>query len=168
MANSVNMFQLDSQEKMQEKQMVQDEKMQKQQMEQTRKMAAQPQNTPKPNSGRPTGKSDTKTRESKAYSVQNIMDVMKRINGFFSTGEKIYKKAIGTKRMTKQRKATAGELCAKVIASTKEEEWEEQLKEICVDPEKLLYLETNEEIKKIADDHMLDDYAASILYHSLN
>lgn len=120
-------------------------------------------------SGRPTGTSEINRgprSEANTFSVQDITEVIKDFDKFIKGSVSIYKDLKGSKRISKAQKETIESLCEKIMVSKESQEWEETLSNVIKNPSLLLDMQIHEEIAKIAEEHNLDDYSASILYHS--
>ena len=114
-----------------------------------------------PSGGRPVGQAAT------MFSVSDMMDVVEKIKGFQKRGVELYKASVGSDLNEAQEKVVC-DLCMSVIKGYEDLEWEEALANIIDHPKDYLTeLHTQGIILEIGEEHQLDDYAASILYHSI-
>lgn len=112
-----------------------------------------------PSGGRPTGTAST-------YSVANISKVVDRIGDLEKDAQSIYRKKLGLKRLSKEKKNVITELCCSVASSFDMQDWESKIKEVIDDNSILLKLSVKDDILKMGAEHGLDDHSAAILYHS--
>jgi hypothetical protein len=119
--------------------------------------------TSAPGGGRPTGTS--KASEEK-YAIGDLISVFKKIGDLESFAQSLYKEKLGVKSLKKNQKENITEVCKKVVVNDDIQNWEERVKEISSNASTLLKMDIHPEIFSIAVKHGLDDYAASLLYHS--
>ena len=79
--------------------------------------------------------------------------------------EKELRKIHNKKRLSKQQKEVAQQICGVIIANEEPEDWKQKVSKYCKNP-----VDTNDEriteINEIACEHQVDHYLASILYLS--
>lgn len=111
--------------------------------------------------GRPVGANGS------IYSIQSIRDTVEELEDFYSEAQKIYKGALNLKRLTKKKKNIILDICENIITAKDKKDWVPTLQSICDDNTKLLSLSVMSQVEDISNEHSLDTYCASILYHSL-
>lgn len=119
--------------------------------------------TSAPGGGRPTG---TSKASEECYAVDQLLSLLNKIRDLESTAQSLYKKKLGVKSLKKAQKENISEVCKKVITNSEMSNWEESIKNIVSNASYLLKMDIHPEILKIGAKHGLDDYAASLLYHS--
>jgi len=76
------------------------------------------------------------------------------------------KSAFKKKRLNKDQKDILARICESIIVSTEQNQWRQKAKACLEDNSLMLQLDTLKEVSEISANHLLDDYAAAILYHS--
>jgi hypothetical protein len=119
--------------------------------------------TPK-SPGRPLG---SKTAAKKTYAVGAIkeaIDASAKLHEEITVeAKKIFKK----KRLNKNQKNILEKVCELVVSACDKPKWKKTAVECLKNNQKLLELSTLEAVTDISVEHSLDEYAAAILYHSL-
>jgi hypothetical protein len=72
----------------------------------------------------------------------------------------------GVNQLNDQQKSSIIELCKKVVAASNKEEWTTRLQACVQDLGNIEKLQPMKEITDTADEFLLDEYSAAILYHS--
>ena len=128
------------------------------------KQAAMPQRKQNPtisapSGGRPVGKASL-------YSSANLLATTTFIKEFQERSLKMYKKAIGKKRLTKANEKLVTEICSSVVVNSEKEDWDEKMEAVTNDLSLLSSMNVLPSVFTIAAEHGLDDYSASLMYHS--
>ena len=119
--------------------------------------------TSAPGGGRPIGTSKSSTE---IYAVDNLVSLVKKIGDLESYAQKVYKEKLGVKSLKNNQKQNITEVCKKVVVNGDIPDWERMVDEIASNASSLLRMDVHPEILNIAAKHGLDDYSASLLYHS--
>jgi hypothetical protein len=72
----------------------------------------------------------------------------------------------GVSKLNDQQKSSVIELCKKVVAASSKEEWTTRMQACVQDLSNIEKLQPMKEITDTADEFLLDEYSAAILYHS--
>lgn len=120
--------------------------------------------------GRPIGTSEipqeNKINAEELYSRKNIQDIIYSTENLKTQGLKQMRKRLGKKKLKKSEESMVFELIESVVLSEEERTWEESMSRCIQDPEQVLNLGINSEIRDISEEHDLDLYSAALLYHS--
>ena len=131
---------------------------------------AKTKSTPPQEVGRPVGTSDipqeNKIDATELYSRKNIQDIIYSTENLKTQGLKQMRKRLGKKKLKKSEESMVFELIESVVLSEAENLWEESMSKCIQDPEQVLNLGINSEIRDISEEHDLDLYSAALLYHS--
>jgi hypothetical protein len=119
-------------------------------------------NTPKL-PGRPNG---AKSFAKEKYSVDGIKSIVDQTNKLYAFMTSEARSSFKKKRLNKDQKEILARICESIIVSTEQNEWEQRAKACLHDNSLMLKLDTMKEVSEISANHLLDDYAAAILYHS--
>lgn len=107
----------------------------------------------------PIGASETQ------YSLSKVQENMAKAQTLVPEVEKELRKIHKRKRLSKQQKEVAQQICGILIANEEPEDWKQKVSEYCKNP-----VDTDDkrikEINEIACEHQVDHYLASILYVS--
>jgi hypothetical protein len=107
----------------------------------------------------PVGASETQ------YSLSKVQENMAKAQTLVPEVEKELRKIHKRKRLSKQQKEVAQQICGVLIANEEPEDWKQKVSEYCKNP-----VDTDDkrikEINEIACEHQVDHYLASILYVS--
>lgn len=121
--------------------------------------------------GRPVGTSEIPQESSSASSLYSREDLQTTIYDTEKLKEFAYaqmKDSSGKKRLSKSQKSLLDELCKSVIISEEKDNWEDSVACCIKDSSKIGSLGVLPQISDIAVEHGLDQYSASLLYHSKN
>jgi len=121
------------------------------------------QNATPQSAGRPLG---AKSFAKEKYSVDGIKDIVDQTNHLYTYMVAEAKTAFKKKRLNKDQKEILSRICESIIVSTEQKEWKQKAKACLEDNNLMLKLDTLKEVSEISANHLLDDYAAAILYHS--
>ena len=121
------------------------------------------QNATPQSAGRPLG---AKSFAKEKYSVDGIKDIVDQTNHLYTYMVAEAKTAFKRKRLNKDQKEILSRICESIIISTEQKEWKQKAKACLEDNSLMLKLDTLKEVSEISANHLLDDYAAAILYHS--
>jgi len=113
-----------------------------------------------PSGGRPVGTARNK------FSVKAIKKTFDELSELNEEAQAIYKKQLGIKRMSKEKKDVVFDICASVICNSEREDWKIKLNEVIEDNSVLIDMGVSDDILVIAAEHNLGDYEAAVLYHS--
>lgn len=119
--------------------------------------------TSAPGGGRPTG---TSKASQEVYAIDNLLSLLNKIRDLESHAQNLYKAKLGIKTLKKAQKQSIADVCKKVIVNCDIPDWNSKVEEISSNAKTLLNMDIHPEIFSIASKHGLDDYAASLLYHS--
>jgi len=122
----------------------------------SRTPTAKPKNS---TSGRPLGS------KSKA-STSDIQSTVYAVDAFMKASETFTAEKFGVNELNDQQKSSIIELCKKVVAASNKEEWTTRLQACVQDLSNIEKLGPMKEITDTADEFLLDEYSAAILYHS--
>lgn len=122
-----------------------------------------PQKTPN-SPGRPIG---AKTNASEKYSVAAIKKAFDVSDDFYDFLISEAKETFGKKRLTKTDKELIQKICENVMVAKEYNEWKDCGSLCLKDFNKILELNTKQEINEISVNHELDEFTSSILYHSV-
>tara|TARA_B100000287_G_scaffold429840_1_gene483916 strand:+ start:1401 stop:3374 length:1974 start_codon:yes stop_codon:yes gene_type:complete len=107
----------------------------------------------------PIGANETK------YSLSKVQENMAKAHTLVPEVEKELRKIHNKKRLSKQQKEVAQQICGVIIANEEPKDWKQKVSKYCKNP-----VDTNDEriteINEIACEHQVDHYLASILYVS--
>tara|TARA_Y100001938_G_scaffold145835_1_gene223412 strand:- start:216 stop:1262 length:1047 start_codon:yes stop_codon:yes gene_type:complete len=107
----------------------------------------------------PIGANETK------YKLSKVQENMSKAQTLVPEVEKELRKIHNKKRLSKQQKEVAQQICGVIIANEEPEDWKQKVSKYCKNP-----VDTNDEriteINEIACEHQVDHYLASILYVS--
>jgi hypothetical protein len=118
--------------------------------------------TPK-TAGRPLG---AKSFAKEQYTVDGIKGIVDETNRLYTYMVAEAKSAFKKKRLNKDQKDILARICESIIVSTEQNQWRQKAKACLEDNSLMLQLDTLKEVSEISANHLLDDYAAAILYHS--
>lgn len=121
------------------------------------------QNTTPKTAGRPLG---AKSFAKEQYTVDGIKGIVDETNRLYTYMVAEAKSAFKKKRLNKDQKEILARICESIIVSTEQNEWKQRAKACLDDNNLMLQLDTLKEVSEISANHLLDDYAAAILYHS--
>ena len=122
-----------------------------------------PQNATPKTAGRPLG---AKSFAKEQYTVDGIKGIVDETNRLYTYMVAEAKSAFKKKRLNKDQKEILARICESIIVSTEQNEWKQKAKACLEDNNLMLQLDTLKEVSEISANHLLDDYAAAILYHS--
>jgi len=114
-----------------------------------------------PSGGRPMG-----TSNAEQYSAKKISLAVKAINEFELRAFREFGVKYGLEELTESKKEVVSKVCETIIASSKMENWDSELKLAVEDFTSLADKLPSAEVLEIGERHQLDDLAAAILYHS--
>jgi hypothetical protein len=109
--------------------------------------------------GRPLG---TKSKAS----TSDIQSTVYAVDAFMKASEAFTAEKFGVSKLNDQQKSSVIELCKKVVAASSKEEWTTRLQACVQDLGNIEKLQPMKEITDTADEFLLDEYSAAILYHS--
>jgi len=115
------------------------------------------------NPGRPLG---SQTNASKTYSINCIKDVISSSNSFYSFLTQEAKNIFDKKRLNKLDKELIEKVCENVMISKEQSEWNSFGSKCLNNFDCLLEMETIPSVSEISAEHQVDEYTASLLYHS--
>jgi hypothetical protein len=115
------------------------------------------------NPGRPLG---AQTNASKTYSINYIKDVITSSNSFYSFLTQEVKNIFDKKRLSKLDKELIEKVCENVMISKEQSEWNSFGSKCLNNFDHLLEMKTIPSISEISAEHQIDEYTASLLYHS--
>jgi hypothetical protein len=121
--------------------------------------------------GRPVGTSDIPQENSSASDLYSREDLQATIYETEKLKDFAYaqmREYSGKKRLSKSQKSLLDELCKSVIISEEKDNWEGSVACCVEDSSKIGSLGVLPQISDIAVEHGLDQYSASLLYHSKN
>ena len=113
-----------------------------------------------PSGGRPTG------ANASSFSRQGIVNTLSDFTAFQLRSEAAFMEKFGADSIGEKKKAMIYRICNKVYSSKDKEDWDSSIASIVEDVSLIDQLETKEEVQKIADEFLLSEEAAAILYHS--
>jgi hypothetical protein len=120
--------------------------------------------------GRPVGTSEipqeNKINAQELYSRKNIQDIIYSTENLKAQVLKEMRKRLGKKKLKKSEESMVFELIESVVLSEAENLWQESMSKCIQDPEQVLNLGINGEIRNRSEEHDLDLYSAALLYHS--
>jgi hypothetical protein len=124
--------------------------------------------TTSPNNGRPPGSGapkENKVEAKQKYSFEDVRANIVKSQNLEKKVEKELRKIHKRTRLTKDQKEIAQTIGHIIIANETPEDWEKSVKKYCKTP-----IDQNEKqvraVEKIACEHQLDTFMASVLYHS--
>ena len=126
------------------------------------KMLDKPNKTPKA-PGRPLG---SKTNAKIKYSVDAIKEVIDATAKLHSDITVEAKKVFDKKRLSKNQKEVLEKICELVVSACERSNWKKTAVNCLKDNKNLLGLKTLAKVADISVEHLVDEYAAAILYHS--
>ena len=112
--------------------------------------------------GRPVGSKNF----ANVYSVQSIKNTVDETNSLYSQLVSEAKKAYNKKSLSKEQKQLLEKLAESVIISTEKESWFETAKACLGNHNLIMDLKTLDNVSKISQEHVLDEYCSALLYHS--
>jgi len=126
------------------------------------KMLDKTSKTPKA-PGRPLG---SKTNAKVTYSIDAIKEVIDATAKLHSDITVEAKKVFDKKRLNKTQKDVLEKICELVVSACERPNWKKTAVNCLKDNKKLLELKTLAKVADISVEHLLDEYASAILYHS--
>ena len=126
-----------------------------------------PQTTKKPGVQKDVKDKGTNVDSKATYSVKAISNTSEKIHELTEAVQEEYKSHFGIKRMSKNKKEQAFEFVKVIACNEDADRWGD--KKIISDylaGKKMPGGEVSEKIDEISEEHSLDNFAASILYHS--
>jgi len=129
-----------------------------------------PQTTKKPGvqkdvKDKGTNVDTTKTKAT--YSVKAISNTSAKLAELTDIVQDEYKAHFGIKRMSKNKKESAFEFVKLIACNEEHDKWaDKKVVKDYLTGSKVLEVSVLDEIKDISEEHSLDDFSASILYHS--
>jgi hypothetical protein len=126
------------------------------------KMLDKTSKTPKA-PGRPLG---SKTNAKITYSIDAIKEVIDATAKLHSDITVEAKKVFDKKRLNKTQKDVLEKICELVVSACERPNWKKTAVNCLKDNKKLLELKTLAKVADISVEHLLDEYASAILYHS--
>ena len=115
-------------------------------------------NSGSPSRGRPIGASDN-------YSAKNIIKIGELIGEFSLRAEREFGAKYGLE-FNEEKKELISQVVESIISSSDIDEWDNKLLEVVEDQGNLLNYNVKDGVLSIANDHLLTDLSAAILYHS--
>lgn len=119
--------------------------------------------------GRPTKSETSKASAKKTYSVSALRKTSLSISKLISESEKKIKAKYKIKKLTDSQESLAFRLVSSVASRYDQAEWSGKLDSFISNPESIASLEDTDvlkEVNNISDEHDLDTFQASLLYHS--
>ena len=127
---------------------------------------------PSPEAGRPIGTSgipqENVSNSSLLYSSENLQSTIYETEKLREFAYSEMKASSKKKRLNKSQKKLLDELCSSVVISEEKSSWETFVSACIKDSSRIASLGVIPEIAEISSDHGLDQYSASLLYHSNN
>lgn len=120
--------------------------------------------------GRPEGTTNIPKENSNAsYSLSNISEIFKKVDLLRKKISQAAKAHFGIDSLSESQKEMTEKLCQSIVVSTEQKKWLSLAEECVKDCNKIINLNVMSEVLDIAAEHELDDdFAAAILYHSIN
>ena len=113
--------------------------------------------------GRPLG---SKTNAKITYSVDAIKEAIDATAKLHADITVEAKKVFDKKRLNKNQKEVLEKICELVVSACERPNWKKTAVNCLKDNKKLLELKTLARVVDISVEHLVDEYAAAILYHS--
>lgn len=111
--------------------------------------------------GRPSG--TTKASVYARDAIAKVMDESKKLNAVVESG---LKKKYNKKSLSAEQKKLAIGITEAIIIGSEQKDWSINAAQVLNDPTKLDKLGILKSVENVAQEHQLDTYAASLLYHS--
>jgi hypothetical protein len=99
-------------------------------------------------------------------SKKDIKSTVYEIDTFMRASESFATEKFGVDKLNDQQKQSVNELCKKIVASSSREDWTTNLRKCIANFEEIESLHPLQQVMDTADEFLLDEYSAAILFHS--
>jgi hypothetical protein len=99
-------------------------------------------------------------------SRKNITSTIYEIDALMSVSESFAAQKFGVEKLNDQQRESVNELCKKIVASSSREDWTVNVQKCIANLDEIERLQPLQEVVDAADEFLLDEYSAAILFHS--
>jgi len=99
-------------------------------------------------------------------SRKNITSTIYEIDALMSASESFAAQKFGVEKLNDQQRESVNELCKKIVAASSREDWTVNVQKCIANLDEIEQLQPLQEVVDTADEFLLDEYSAAILFHS--